>query len=150
MKPTLDRIAAAVEQAGSRTPSVVLNALLPEPPTVFGMRLRKFSLGSYLALEKLGHPFVVAAAGGRVDVTTHDAAAALYVLTTPSADVFAAIAAGTVADEILATADRADMEDLKSSVSLLMSHIERGLEPSMPMRSASGGSQKKTADSVGH
>lgn len=145
----LEQIAAAAELAASRTPSVVVNALVPSAPTVFGLRLRKFSLGSYLALEKLNHPFVRAAGGSKVEVTSHDVATALFVMVTPSADVFAAIESGTVAAAILDVADRADMSNLEAGAADLMSHLERGLEPSMPMRSSGGSAQKKTAASAG-
>ena len=145
----LEQIAAAADTAAARTPSVVINALVPALPMVFGLRLRKFSLGSYLALEKLDHPFVRAAAGSKVEVSAHDIATALHVLTTPSADVFEQIANGTITTAIMQTADRADMGRIESCASALMAHIERGLEPSMPMRSSTGGSQKKTADSAG-
>lgn len=145
----LEQIAAAADAAASRTPSVVLNALVPTAPAAFGLRLRKFSLGAYLALEKLDHPFVRAAAGSKVEVTSLDVATALFVMVTPSADVFAAIESGDINAAILETADRADMANLEAGTAALMAHLERGLEPSMPMRSSSGAAQKKTADSAG-
>jgi hypothetical protein len=149
MSPNLERIASAVEAAGSTTPSVVIDAFLPELPELFGLKLRKFRLGTYLALEKLGHPFVLAATGMEVEVSRWDFVTALYVMATPSADVFAAIESGTVKSAILNLADCAELNDFEEGAKILLAHIERGLASLMPMRSASGSSQKKTADSVG-
>ena len=128
---------------------VVLDAFLPETPELFGLRLRKFSLGSYLALEKLGHPFVLSAAGQQVEVSRWDFAAALYVMATPSAEVFDAIERGQVKAAILEVADRAELHDFEEGTKILLAHIEHGLAPLMPMKEPTGGAQKKTADSVG-
>jgi hypothetical protein len=150
MAANLEKIAAAVEAAGSRTPSVVLDAFLPEAPEVFGLPLRKFSLGAYLALEKLGHPFVLAANGQQVEISRWDFATALYIMATPSAEVFEAVERGRVKAAICEIADRAELHDFEQGTKILLAHIERGLAPLMPMRSATGSAQKKTAASGGH
>ncbi|MCW1921325.1 hypothetical protein OKA05_02100 [Luteolibacter arcticus] len=117
-------------------------------PELFGLKLRKFRLGQYLALERLGHPFVLAAGGQQVEVTRWDFATALYVMATPSADVFAAIESGRVKAAICELADRAELADFEEGTKTLLAHIERALSPLMPMKSTAGG-QKKTADSGG-
>jgi len=145
----LEKIAAAMESAGSRTPGVVIDAFAQACPEVFGLRLRKFSFGAFLALEKLGHPFVAAVAGSKVEATAHDIATALHVLVTPSAVIFQQIEAGTIRDAIMETADRADLSNLAAGTDALLAHIERALEPLMPMRVPEGAAQKKTAASAG-
>jgi len=145
MKTNLEKIADAVVEAGGRTPSAVVAAFVPESPVVFGTRLRPVSLGTWLAFEKVAHPFVT----GGDNVTTYDFAAALYILSTPSAEVFRAIRENDFEAAVLAIADETPIDQIEPAVAALQAHLERAFATAMPMRSGHEGGQKKTVASAG-
>lgn len=78
-----EKLAAASDEHAARsgkTPSVVLDALLPGDAEVCGIRIHAFTLGMLLLLEKIDHPEI----SGK-EASISDSANALYIFAAPLA-----------------------------------------------------------------
>lgn len=144
---SLQDIAAAMERTEGRNPSAVTNAFFADGPEVFGRKLRPVSLGAWLVLERIKHPFVTA---GAEEITPFDIVTALYVLSVPSSVAMAAVKAGSFEEEAWKIADDSPLSDIDGAIDALKDHIEASFATALPMRSPTGdGGQKKTAASDG-
>ena len=147
MIPELADIAEAVMTAPGTTPSAVIEAFLPDTKTVFGQMLRPVSIGTWMALEKIGHPFVTG--GEEKDISPHDVACALYILTTDTPTVFAALRDNDFERAVLTLMDRLPLGEMERSLAIMQDHFAAALANVVPMSSPHDSGQKKTAALAG-
>ena len=147
METTLEDIQAAVIADPGTTPRAVIDAFLPTGRTVFGQMLRPVSIGTWMALEKIGHPFVTGTK--EADITPHDIACALYILTTDTPTVFDALRSNMFEHSVLALMDRLPLGEMKESLETMQDHFTKALDNMVPMSSPHDTGQKKKAASAG-
>lgn len=141
----LDDIREAMEATGDGTPAVVVQAFAPESAIVMGVKLMPVSLGMWLVLEKIGSPCVDRSS----NPSDYDFAAALFVLSRPSAESRKAIQSGTFEDQVYEFAEVIPLGSFLTGMEALNQVLEAAMSTALAMRSTHGGDQKKTVASGG-
>jgi len=117
----------------------VVKAFLPNLQTGCGLELRPFTLSTILLLEKIEHPLVDDAI--KRDMTNHEIASLVFVLTHPAVESNALLSHGPDAFDaaVMEAADRIPLAELRSLGMKIRAHFGAALETA-----AAPGAEKKT------
>lgn len=118
---------AARDKSAHRTPSIILDAFLPERVQAGDIPLNPVTMSVIMVLEKINSPFL----GGN-EIKYQHIAEALVVFTQPIANVRAALGNGTLPDLVNELADRLDMSVLAQAVPAIAAHIAKAFETAIP------------------
>ena len=146
--PTLDQLAAATVAAENSTPPEVAEALDPTFPEVYGYTLRPLTMGHVAVLEAINSPLVAAQA---TKAGARDIAAALAIISRPSAESDKLRRLGKLDDAIAAAADAVPIHAVAEVEAAIAEHIERAFAGALPMRAPGDKSpEKKMGDLAGN
>ena len=123
----------------SRHPKAVVSAMLAAGKTVGGIKLREFTAGTSLLLQKLGHPLSVDP-DTRPAMTDMDVMIMVYVLTHTAAECNALVDQGRPAFDaaVIEFSDTIPMDQLPALGAAINELLERAVS------TVGGGAQKKT------
>lgn len=121
-------------------PKRVVEAMLANGKTVAGIKLREFTAGTSLLLQKLGHPLAIDPSE-RKPLTDMDVMVMVYALTHTAAECDTLLEQGrTVFDHaVIEFSDTVAMSELPAMGKAINELLERAVS------TAGGGAQKKTA-----
>lgn len=143
-KPTLEQLAAAMEEVAGKTPKEVLEAFIPVATSAAGVPLVPLKLGHEMILAQLNHPF---ATGRKLDDT--DVLMAFFVFSRPSTEGFAMIADGSFDATFFQFLETLPADDIKSIAPCIVTHWATARATAIEMRSPHPNGSKKKEGSDG-
>lgn len=130
----LEQLRHAATTAAEKTPTVVVDAFVPEPVQVAGMELRPISIQTWLFLEKIKSPFTKAIAKD-AEIPFKEILSTMYVIVAPVEEVGAAIRRGNEAFEaaVEVFASKIPFRHLEAVATALAKHIADEFAPGAEM-----------------
>lgn len=143
-QPTVEQLAAALDETAGQTPKEVTDAFVPTGTSAAGVPFVRLTLGHEMLLAQLRHPFSTGKKLEDSDVLT-----AFFVFTRPSTEGFAMIERGNFETEFFAFLETLPADDIKSISPRVVEHWALARATAIEMRSPHPNGVKKKAASGG-